>query len=178
MTADTLDQDDAASHSVGDYLRQMAEVVRLMQQRHLRANDPRTACYASYYEALLDLGQPFVAAPRPKGLRKQRNKLCYRNSTRAMFQYGYAYVEGYAMSEYGIVVEHAWNVEDGVVVDLTWKHPEKASYWGIIIPQDILGRLITHHGMYGVLYNDWLLESPLLQEGTLIPSTGLPARRR
>jgi hypothetical protein len=71
---------------------------------------------------------------------------------------------------------HAWNLdlETGQVIDLTWRHPEQAYYWGMIIPNETAMQLMLHHGVYGVLASDYRLDVPLLRYGELIPPDGLP----
>jgi hypothetical protein len=136
--------------------------------------------YGSYYEAILKLGRPFTGQPRPTGMRKRPNKMCYRNATLAALHYGWDYVEGVAVSgDLGLPVQHAWNMDDdGNAVDLTWKHPEKASYFGIVIPRAMMCALTAHHRRYGLLDQDWELGNPLLRYGTLVPPEGLPRKEK
>ena len=102
---------------------------------------------------ILECGQDFKPAKRPKGLRKMTDKQCYRNATVLSRERGLHYAEGFAASI--IPVLHAWCVDDnGTVIDPTWRHPETAAYRGFIIPQEILAREILRNGYYGVLGQD------------------------
>lgn len=87
--------------------------------------------------------------PRPKGIRKQANKMCYRNSLMlAMSRPGWKYVEGYAL---GIIpTQHAWCVdEEGRVVEPTWKQSGSA-YFGIAMEPDDVLKYCGLSGIYGV----------------------------
>jgi hypothetical protein len=156
-----------------DHLRQLSEMIDIP---HSNRGDLK---YKNYYAALLDLGDGKPGSTRPQGLRKQRNNLCYQNSWHAAQIHGWAYCEGYALSgDLAIPVMHAWNLdlETGQVIDLTWTHPEQAYYWGMIIPNQTAMQLMLHHGVYGVLAADWLIDVPLLRYGELIPPNGLPQK--
>jgi hypothetical protein len=138
--------------------------------------DWRDLKYTSYYAALLDLGDGKPGSKRPQGVRKQRDRQCYQNSWHASQIHGWAYCEGYALSgDISIPVMHAWNLnlETGQVIDLTWRHPEQAYYWGMIIPNQTAMQLMLHHGVYGVIASDYRLDVPLLRYGELIPPDGL-----
>lgn len=128
--------------------------------------------YRSYEELILDRGRHYDGAPRPKGMRKQQNKQCFRNTLRlCQIRPGLRYVEGYAC---GIIpVQHAWAIdEDDRVIDLTWDKPEEASYYGLVIPTSVACRLAIKHGCYGVLGSDYRLGAPLLVHGTFFPPEG------
>jgi hypothetical protein len=156
-----------------EHLRKLSEIIDIP---HSSRGDLK---YKNYYAALLDLGDGKPGSPRPQGVRKQRDRQCYQNSWHASRQYGWAYCEGYALSgDLGIPVMHAWNLdlETGRVIDLTWRHPENAYYWGMIIPNETAMQLMVYHGIYGVLASDYLLDVPLLRYGELIPPDGLPPK--
>jgi hypothetical protein len=159
-----------------DLLNHLRMLAGLVDAVHPDRKDMK---YTSYHAALLDLGDGKPGSARPQGFRKLRNRQCYQNSWHAARQYGWAYCEGYAVSrDLAIAVMHAWNLdlETGQVIDLTWRHPEQAYYWGMIIPHETAMQLMLHHGVYGVLASDWRLGAPLLKYGTLIPPDGLPQK--
>jgi hypothetical protein len=129
--------------------------------------------YRTYEEAVLKLGKPYTAARRPKGTRKQANRQCFRNTFHLVhWSEDLVYVEGYAVSEDGFPTMHAWAAtRDGVVVDTTWKHPERASYYGIPFPSFLeVCKLAARHGVFGILGNDYQHGAPLLREGRFWPS--------
>jgi len=55
------------------------------------------------------------------------------------------------MSPYaGIPVAHAWCVNQrDEVIDPTWRDPEHCAYYGIVIPEDVLGCLMYLKRTYG-----------------------------
>lgn len=139
-----------------NYLRQM---VNFRRQFDSQFPDLPYNCMEDF---VLQEGREFIAAKRPKGVRKQRDKLCYQNSLHLMLSnLELIYVEGYAI-HLGIPVHHAWCVTpDGVVVDPTWKHPEKGVYIGVPFAWDYISHVITTTGTYGVMEN-WKEDWPLL----------------
>jgi hypothetical protein len=125
--------------------------------------------YRTYEELILDQGKPYQGAPRPKGVRKRKDRECFRNTVLLVqSRPDLRYVEGYAA---GIIpVQHAWAIDqDDRVVDPTWREPEESVYFGIVIPLETVYRLTIKHGVYGVLGNDYLLGAPLLRWGTFFP---------
>ena len=59
--------------------------------------------------------------PRPKGVRKLRDKLCFWNAFCRSEEFGWRYVEGWALTD-GVPIHHAWCVDDkGTVIETTWK---------------------------------------------------------
>jgi len=91
---------------------------------------------------VLNHGQDFKPAKRPNGLRKQANKMCFRNATH-LSRTGLRYVEGYAV--------HDGLIDDDTVVDPTWRRPERSRYRGIVIPQELMLRTMARTRVYGVL---------------------------
>lgn len=106
-----------------------------------------------YYDFLLAHGKEYQVEPLPETVVKTRDKFlkkftpqmkrCYVNAATFALKceaQGVQYCEGYGISM--IPTEHAWNVIDGKLVDITWK-PETRNdeelggqtYFGIIVPQ-------------------------------------------
>lgn len=65
------------------------------------------------------------------------SKACFYNAQQlAVFSKGeFEYCEGYAISKnLGIPIEHAWNVKDGKIIDISWKNG--IEYFGVRIPYE------------------------------------------
>ena len=104
------------------------------------------------YEAfVLKYGRRFIATPRPKGVRKRTNKLCFQNAfALASRDPSYIYAEGWATNLAHF--HHAWCVtRDGVVVDPTWEHPEVCEYFGVPFQLVYVAKTILAHNRSGTL---------------------------
>jgi hypothetical protein len=83
---------------------------------------------------------------------------CYETAVQTAMGLGLPYAEGYAIHGELIPMAHAWNLnEEDQVVDLTWG--EGHSYYGVVIPWDVVVEVMSETGVYGVLCNLWLLET-------------------
>jgi hypothetical protein len=138
----------ASVEEVRQFLETIDSSVREIAQRN--GADPSQLL--SFESIVLHLGRPWTAKRRPSCLRKMRDKMCYRNSWRVMIERpGLRYCEGYAMSAgLMIPVEHAWCVDqDDNVVDPTWREPQHAAYYGVEIPEDVLGCSMSIRKVFG-----------------------------
>jgi hypothetical protein len=99
---------------------------------------------------------------RPKGVRKGRNTFCFMNAARIALDHehlGWQYVEGYATSDFGFSVHHAWVLDaEGTVIETTWQKPGQA-YLGVVFSMDELRTAILATGTWGV-FGETLLEAP------------------
>lgn len=86
----------------------------------------------NFYEYVLEKGQVWEPAIRPKNVRQGTPKHCFHNAQRLARRFGYKYVEGYALSceQLPIPIHHAWCVRAGKVVDPTWD-PVGVAYFGV-----------------------------------------------
>lgn len=78
-------------------------------------------------------GRRYKPAPKPDFIPSGDLGYCFDNALEIYHQFGYAYVEGYALSAKisALPIHHAWNVTpDGVVIDNTW-NPVGLDYYGI-----------------------------------------------
>ncbi len=136
--------------------------------------------------ALLKFGRQFHHVDRhPTGLRKGALGQCFRNCTSALMQYvgdphpPFLYAEGYAFdAELGMPFAHAWLVDPtGRAIDLTWRDPEHAIYFGITFKPDFLIEAMRRTEVYGVLFNPHI-EDCLFANAATFASTlsrpGLP----
>jgi hypothetical protein len=83
-----------------------------------------------FYEWVLDNAQYFHQSK--KGVKRGEQKECYYNSQLADPQL--EYYEGWGITKgVGFPIEHAFNVKNGVVHDLTWK--DGVHYLGVKIPR-------------------------------------------
>lgn len=123
--------------------------------------------FGTYERFVLDRGAAMIAAPRPRGVRKGCDRDCFRNALHlALSRPSLQYVEGFACAFGGIVTEHAWCVDkDGVVVDPTWREPDLATYYGVVMDLADVGPIVSRNRVYGVLVNDWRNGSAVLRTG-------------
>ena len=104
-------------------------------------------------EALaLDEGQWCTPAPRPAGIRKERDKECFMNAFRlATSGQGLTYHEGYAYPKgIPLPIHHAWVTDKlGKVIDNTWSEPGTA-YLGVPLTEKFIMNTAVETGVYGV----------------------------
>lgn len=105
------------------------------------------------YTLLEEQGVVCVPSKKPRlaGMRKMKNRECFRNAFLTAQHYGLTYVEGLATCI--IPVHHAWCVTaEGEVVDPTWK-TAGSEYFGVLIQLDEVCRISLESGYWGVLDN-------------------------
>jgi hypothetical protein len=65
------------------------------------------------------------------------------------------YVEGVAVCDLGFILAHAWVTLDGVhAVDQTWPQPG-LGYFGILIPQEEVAKLLLERGYIGAVFDEY-----------------------
>jgi hypothetical protein len=98
-------------------------------------------------------GIEFEPGPRPAGLQKDQQGLCFMNATLLSISYKYTYVEGYVFV-HGVPLHHAWCIDDeGNVIDTTIPDQENWKYVGIPMTNELVMEAITTAQVYGVLDN-------------------------
>jgi len=114
-------------------------------------------------------GQEWTAAPLPPGLGPGTPKQCYLNATHLVLEHpDWRYVEGvaYAPDLGDIPFLHAWAVTpEGRVVDVTWRHPEGARYFGVAYEREAYLKYIAKEGMYGVMGGEVASAARMLETG-------------
>jgi hypothetical protein len=109
-------------------------------------------------EALRQRGKEYVAIPRPKGFRHQKEmKECFYNAyTTAMKRREARYVEGLAFAPNGTWLPHAWLTTDGIhAIDQTWNYQEGIRYFGIQFPIKEVASVAARRGWVGAVLDNW-----------------------
>jgi 2'-5' RNA ligase len=124
-------------------------------------------------DLVLSEGKYFNPAPRPKDIKKQPDKECFKNAFQVMMDHGHTYVEGYAFPKgIPLPIHHAWNVDkNGKVIDSTWKEPGVA-YLGVPLSDNFTLKHASETGVYGVFGGYDAASRNLLQHG--LPDGAVP----
>jgi hypothetical protein len=75
--------------------------------------------YTSPYDFVLQHGRSYTGKWAHK-YKIGAQKMCFGNAIVLSGRFGLKYVEGFAIAPTGQVILHAWNEENGVLVDSTW----------------------------------------------------------
>lgn len=121
---------------------------------------------------VLECGTAYPGRKRPRGVRKMRDRQCFKNATElSLSRPDLTYVEGIGL--HIIPCHHAWCVDaEGLVVDPTWRYPEKSEYMGVPIPAKTLCEELMRNMVYGVFalkdysYNTRLMDAIRKQKET------------
>jgi hypothetical protein len=93
--------------------------------------EPEAAALRDKIKLLIGGGHEFIPVRRPKGYRKRKDKECFGNAVDLALDERGKYVEGFAMTDLGLAVHHAWVTLDGVhAIETTWHEPG-LFYFGI-----------------------------------------------
>jgi hypothetical protein len=89
---------------------------------------------------LQEHGKQFDVSVGKADRRKFKLGMCYSNAARLMYDNNLNYVEGYIQdTKTGDKVAHAWNCDnEGNHFDFTLKSVENKSYFGIVVPKNIV----------------------------------------
>lgn len=98
-----------------------------------------------YFKWLLENGVVFTSHEARPAEFEVIIKQCYNNSIRGSIYYDLEYWEGFYVTEFGIPFEHAFNVENGTVVDYTVNEFgfTVSEWFGVQIPPKILAEYIS-----------------------------------
>jgi hypothetical protein len=115
--------------------------------------------YHTIYSFVREYGIIMKPYPLPVGVSRGTPKECYQNATLlALGNRKLTYCEGFAIGKGSIPMEHAWNLKDDKVLDVTWG--EGAAYIGIPFKTDYLRAALDKASVYGLINayeNDWPL---------------------
>ncbi len=159
-------------HPKQELLNWLGHVVDLRPpQEHLR--------YPSTEALVTAVGRWFTPAALPPGRRRGPHRKCFTNATSHSRRHGLSYVEGFALTDPGVVAAHAWCAHpDGTVEDPTWGDAGRA-YLGIAFTPDYLAEFEARRGTVTVLFDQHLDDMRFLREGlpeTAFANTGSPHR--
>jgi hypothetical protein len=151
-----------------EMVKQYIELFKRMDKPYTNAEEA--------YRYFLEHGQEFNSITPSKedpsisscGRHLRRQKQCYYNSALCCVDTGAKYYEGFAVCDIPLPLEHAWNVKDGKVFDLTWEDrcKKKVEYFGMEIPQDFLRESMVDKGMVENLL--WrYIDTKIKKEGKL-----------
>jgi hypothetical protein len=137
---------------------EMAAILRIEAEAIAGMKRGGSAPYPSIASFVLAHGRLWDYAPRPKGVRKRRDRGCFRNAALLVlhdFTDRLTYCEGYAMrAGLPIPVLHAWVVTpEGTVIDPTWReHPgDSYAYLGVPFRTEYLMRCLAANQVYGLI---------------------------
>ncbi len=110
----------------------------------------------AYAEWVLAAGGEWPGRALPRPLRRRRHPRghgsCYANAGRLVMSdpERFRFAEGFAVSpELPIVIQHAWCVDAGGVVDVTWRAPSDCAYIGVETDAKHVAEMISAHGTWG-----------------------------
>lgn len=134
---------------------------QLEYQRDMLPNLPGFH-YRGKDDLLLQHGRFFEPQDLPKAYRRGRARACFANSLRLGTKAGLRYVEGVALPDVGILVHHAWCLDErDRVVDPTWSTPGRA-YFGVVFAKaTVVG---SWEGDQNSVLDDWPHGWPVLRE--------------
>lgn len=101
----------------------------------LNVGNPHEALYACVRDTAIHADaslRDHHASSLHKHRMRAEMRQCYYNAQRLALDTGMDYVEGWANAL--IPVEHAWNMENGRVIDTTWVDIYAGDYYGVVIP--------------------------------------------
>jgi hypothetical protein len=116
--------------------------------------------HKSIESLVLAYGQPFKS--QIKSPFKGEPKFCFKNCYQALYDFPkLSYCEGFAISNLGIPIIHAWLVNDNLeVIDPTWidNRFQNSSYFGIVFTEDFVLEIVNKTRCYGILDSDYMIE--------------------
>jgi hypothetical protein len=139
------DEEDAGEDGQGDGLFRLLKAVSTS-----RDHDP---VQREIVAQVLTSASWWRPCPRPKGVRKRKDRACFENSQKLVLKSGtgrtWSYVEGFALSALGVVVHHGWcGDEQGRAIDATWKEPGLA-YFGVAFSAQEVARWLREKKTWG-----------------------------
>ncbi|MTJ14708.1 hypothetical protein FJR11_19425 [Anabaena sp. UHCC 0187] len=137
-------------------------ITTLQQKAELftKVNKNPDLLYKSVDSLVLAYGQPFIK--QIKSPFKGQPKFCFKNCYEALYDFPkLSYCEGFAISNLGIPIIHAWLVNDNLeVIDPTWigERFQNSSYFGTVFTEDFVLEIADKTRSYGILDSDYMIE--------------------
>jgi hypothetical protein len=104
---------------------------------------------------ILEVGQSWEMSPIAYLTDMRERGQCYMNAAHLAMENSWDYVEGYAVTDLGIPLMHAWCIDENrEVIDPTWE--DGLEYFGVVIPAPTHMRVALETEVYGVLPNLWM----------------------
>ncbi|MBD2629653.1 hypothetical protein [Trichormus variabilis] len=145
-------------------------LITILQQRaelFTKTNKNPDFLYKSVDSLVLAYGQPFTK--QIKSPFKGEPKSCFKNCYQALYDFSKLnYCEGFAISNLGIPIIHAWLVNDNLeVIDPTWTGDrfQNCAYFGIVFTEDFVLEMTEKTEKYGILESDYLMDYQLQRQG-------------
>jgi hypothetical protein len=155
--------DPTATLALAVRAEQLAEYLRAATR--VAARSTGSWRYGCYEDLVLQRGRSMPGQRRPAGVPRGPSGECFRNAGRLAMR-GHRYAEGFALPEHGVPVLHAWCLDGrGRVIDPTWEVPERAVYFGVPLPIELVLTASLRHGSWGVFGNDHHDDFRLLRGG-------------
>jgi hypothetical protein len=105
----------------------------------------------------------------PKGVRQREPRMCFMNAFDLALKDPdrFLYHEGYAISDLGIPIHHAWVVDrnrPGFAIDPTWKKATRATatYFGVPIETKLLIEQTLKNEVYGILVPNEMFDADFM----------------
>ncbi|MCO1575528.1 hypothetical protein M8C13_07120 [Crossiella sp. SN42] len=154
----SLTEDDPARAMLAEWLSAVVSV-------QAQATEPGwTFCCAE--DVVLRLGSWGHRSPLPEGRPRGPERYCFANAADYSRRYGIAYVEGFALMSAGVVLSHAWCLdESGIVHDPTWAYDNGLAYAGVAFSEDYVKGFRARHGKALILHDSHLDDAAVLRFG-------------
>lgn len=137
-------------------------ITTLQQKSELftKINKNSDILYKGVDNLVLAYGQPFIK--QIKSPFQGEPKSCFKNCYQALYDFPkLSYCEGFAISNLGIPIIHAWLVNDNLeVIDPTWigERFQNSAYFGIVFTEDFVLEIVNKTRSYGILDSDYMIE--------------------
>jgi hypothetical protein len=127
--------------ALSDSQQQLVSWLSSHVQIHRSREGAPSWSYSCVEELVLSLGYWGIPAALPSHHRRGPERACYANAAAYGSAHHLVYVEGYALTRFGLVCEHAWCVDEYAQVhDPTWQDSDGTAYLGVPFAASYLDR--------------------------------------